>query len=93
MMATPMYQTVSFCRDEQTLWRKVETHWDFLGVKPDGQFVVGYPRHGEGFTMRAAATVVKAGATKGQHGVRIYVPRGPGPSADWYATAEQARAA
>jgi hypothetical protein len=93
MTATAYYRKLEFCRNAETLWRKVETNWDLLGVKPDGQFVVGYPRRSEGFTMRAAPTVVKAGAKEGEHGVRLYMPREPGPSTDWYATPEQARAA
>lgn len=93
MTATAYYRKLEFCRNAETLWRKVETNWDLLGVKPDGQFVVGYPRRSEGFTMRAAPTVVKAGAVEGQHGTRIYMPREPGPAKEWFATPEQARAA
>jgi hypothetical protein len=91
--ATAYYKRLEFCRDAETLWRKIETQWDFLGVKPDGQFVVGYPRRKQGFTLRGAATVLRDGAEEGKFGVRLFMPREPGPSCDWYATPEQARAA
>jgi hypothetical protein len=88
-----MYQRLSFCRNEQTLWRKVETDWDLLGVKPDGQFVVGSPRRDKHLMVEVPPIMVKPGATEGEHGVRILMPRAPRPKCVWYVTPEQARAA
>jgi hypothetical protein len=93
MTATAYYRQITFCRNPETLWRKVESEWDLLGVHPEGQFVLGYPRRSEGATVRAAPTVIKSGATEGQHGTRMYLPRHPRPAKEWFATPEQARAA
>ncbi len=39
----------------------------------------------------AAPHILKAGAIPGEHGVYVRTPLGPGPSANWYATEQQAR--
>ena len=37
----PLYQYIEFCRNAETLWHKLQSgRWDWLGRKPDGQFVL-----------------------------------------------------
>jgi hypothetical protein len=48
----PVYEKIEFCRNAKTLWGKIQSgRWDWLGVHPNGQFVLGSPRQGKGFTM------------------------------------------
>jgi hypothetical protein len=84
-----MYQHVEFCSDPGTLWRKVESKWDWLGVKPDGTYVVGYPRRGR-MGGGGALCVTEENAEKGQHGVRTSVPLAVRAGERWYATKEKA---
>ena len=89
-----MYERIEFVRNAESLWGKIESKWDWLGVHPDKQFVVGYPRRREGIKLTASGTVVKKGATEGEHGVRVRVPRTDHPAGtDWYASEQQAKAA
>jgi hypothetical protein len=40
----PLYERIEVCRDAETLWGKLNSGgWDWLGVKPDGVFVLGGP--------------------------------------------------
>jgi hypothetical protein len=87
----PVYEKIEFCRNAEALWGKIESgRWDWLGVHPDGKFVVGSPRQGKGFTMGAAPTIRKGGAKLGEHGVCVRTPLGPGPSKTWCQTEQQA---
>ena len=93
----PLYQYIEFCRNAETLWRKLESgHWDWLGRKPDGQFVLGRPRREVGSQVGVPSVhSVEVGAQEGQHGVRIYAWSGqPGtrPGSAWFVTAARARA-
>ena len=87
----PLYERIEFCRNPETLWGKIESrHWDWLGVHPDGQFVLGSPSvHGR--PSMAALTVGRAGSVPGQHGIGITVPFAPAISYDWRASPEDAR--
>lgn len=87
----PVYEKIEFCRSPRALWGKIQSgHWDWLGVHPDGKFVVGSPPQGKGFTMMAAPTVGRGDATPGEHGVYVRTPLGPGPSKTWCQTEQQA---
>ena len=60
----PVYETISFCTNPETLWRKLEEgRWDWLGVHPKGQYVLGSPRRkgGAGFPI---AGVVAEGVSR-----------------------------
>lgn len=94
----PLYQYIEFCRNAQTLWNKLqEGRWDWLGRKPDGQFVLGRPSR-----ARNGAQVFPVGLqrndpeNKKQHGVKTYIwmgwPDSP-PGALWFASTEEARTA
>jgi hypothetical protein len=88
----PVYKHIEFCRNAETLWRKIESKWDWLGVHRNGQFVVGYPKL-RGRQLGSLSTeVTRPGADPGAHGVRLYVPLGSHPSREWFATPEEARA-
>lgn len=70
-------RTIEFCRNAKTLWGKIESgRWDWLGVHPDGQFVLGsLARSRSGLS----ASIVRAGAEAGRFDVKIPVigsPRG-----------------
>ena len=90
----PLYDKIEFCRDPETLWCKIESKWDWLGVKPDGQFVLGYPRrkphvevpHGAYGAIRAP------GVTEGRHVVRVRRPLVAEWSLYWLDSKEAAEA-
>src|SRR5215204_4051057 len=51
----PVYEKIEFCRNAKTLWGKLQSgRWGWLGVHPNGQFVLGSPRQGKGSTMMGA---------------------------------------
>jgi hypothetical protein len=88
----PVYEKIEFCRNAKTLWGKIQSgRWDWLGVHPNGQFVLGSPRQGKGFTMMAAPTIGRGDATPGEHGVYVRTPLGLGPSKTWCQTEQHAR--
>ena len=72
----PLYDKIEFCRDAETLWRKIESKWDWLGVKPDGQFVLGYPRRKPHLEVPHGAygAIRVPGVTEGRHVVRVRRP-------------------
>ena len=87
----PVYKRIEFCRKPETLYAKIESGlWDWLGVHPDGKFVLGSPAR-KVSSMRASPTVLRSGAKEGEHGVRVYAPLFPGASTTWCRTAEEAR--
>jgi hypothetical protein len=84
----PVYQYIEFCRSTKTLWRKIASGtWDWLGVHRNGQFVLGRPKQSTGSGYRGSLTV---GDAEAGHGVRVHVPLGPGPSATWFRTEQEA---
>jgi len=88
----PVYEKIEFCRNAKTLWGKLQSgRWGWLGVHPNGQFVLGSPRQGKGSTMMGAFTTGRGGAVPGEHGVYVKTPLGPGPSKTWCQTGQQAR--
>lgn len=46
--STPIYHHIEFVRAPERLWGQIESKWDWLGIKPDGTFVVGYPKRSGG---------------------------------------------
>jgi hypothetical protein len=91
--AKPVYEKIEFCRKPETLWAKIESgRWDWLGIHPRGQFVLGSPPGRRGSSMLASPTVCKDGASEGKHGVYVRTPLGPGPSATWFSSEQQAQA-
>jgi hypothetical protein len=85
----PVYEKIEFCRNPETLWGKVQSGgWDWLGVHPNGQFVLGSPPRSGGSSMMAAPTV---GSPEGEHGILVRTPLGSGGGTHWYATEQQAR--
>jgi hypothetical protein len=88
----PIYEKIEFCRNRETLWGKLQSgRWDWLGVHPSGNFVLGSPPQGKGFAMMAAPINRRGGATPGEHGVYVRTPLGPGPSKIWCQSEQQAR--
>ena len=95
----PLYRYIEFCRNAETLWGKLqEGRWDWLGVHPRGQFVLGRPsRARDGLQIPpVGVTRTDPGAKEGQHGVKTYMwmgwPDSP-PGALWFANPEEARTA
>lgn len=73
-MARPLYDRIEFCRDPETLWGKLESkRYDWLGVHPKGQFVVGSPPV-QRFSGGAGSSLARGGAPEGEHGFRIEGP-------------------
>jgi hypothetical protein len=83
----PLYRYIEFCRNPETLWHKIESgDWDWLGVHPDGKFVLGRPKRSGGSSLRAAPTV-----GSGRHGVFVQGPLDPGPTRHLYSTEQEAK--
>jgi hypothetical protein len=91
-MTRPVYNHIEFCRNAETLWGKLkEGRWDWLGVHPDGKYVLGSPRRGVSGT-RAHDVLTMRGATRGRHGIRYFDAEGAA-GATWCATESEARGA
>lgn len=91
----PVYRNIEFASDPETLWGKLrEGRWDWLGVHPKGQFVLGSPRRSGGTVIRGALDLSKLGVTEGVHGVRIFTEPGREDSRteDWFGSADEAKA-
>jgi hypothetical protein len=93
----PLYQYIESCRNPETLWGKLqEGRWDWLGVHPKGQFVLGRPSRARMGLPLLPAGVVRTdpGAQEERNGVKIYRwlgwPDSPA-SALWFTSAEEAR--
>jgi hypothetical protein len=93
----PLYQYIEFCRKPETLWGKLqEGRWDWLGVHPKGQFVLGRPSRARVGLQVSPIGVVKTdpGAIEGHNGVKVYRwlgwPNSPA-GALWFTSAEEAR--
>src|SRR5918993_3680862 len=92
----PLYQYIEFCSNPETLWHKLQSgHWDWLGRKPDGQFVLGRPRRnpptGVGVPF---ITSSEEGAMEGLHGIRMQAWVGQpstAKSSTWVTTADKAK--
>jgi hypothetical protein len=91
----PLYRRIEFCRNAKTLWHKLQSgHWDWLGVHPKGQFVLGSPRQG-GLTDAVTVKLTSEPAEEGQHGVRVHHWSGAPdvkPMSYWLTDAEEAEA-
>jgi hypothetical protein len=91
----PLYRRIEFCRNKETLWHKLQSgHWDWLGVHPRGQFVLGSPRLGGRIIPSHSMKVARADAKEGQHGVRWSVwsnATDVEPNSDWLADEQSAR--
>ena len=93
----PLYQYIEFCRNAETLWRKLQSgKWDWLGRKPDGQFVLGRPSRARNGLLALPLGVVRTdpSAIEGQNGVKVYRWLGSTnspASAQWFTSAEEAR--
>ena len=94
----PLYQYIEFCRNAETLWHKLQSgHWDWLGRKPDGTFVLGKPRRIPPSEVGVPfITSFEEGATEGLHGIRMDAwvgqPR-KRKSSRWFTTADEAKTA
>jgi hypothetical protein len=88
----PLYEHIEFVRNAESLWGKIESKWDWLGVHRNGQFVVGYPKLGGRMLGSVSSEVIGSGADPNVHGVRLYVPLSSHPSREWFTTPEEARA-
>jgi hypothetical protein len=94
----PVYQYIEFCRNAETLWHKLQSgHWDWLGRKPDGQFVLGRPRRNPPTEVGVPfITSSEEGATEGLHGIRMQAWVGQPSkrmSSRWFTTADMAKTA
>ena len=91
----PLYRHIEFCRNPETLWHKLQSgHWDWLGRKPDGQFVLGRPRRSGSMIGSLSIQVERRDAKEGQHGVRWLEWNGATnvePHTDWLADEVQAK--
>jgi len=88
----PVYSAIEFCSSAETLWEKVKSgKWEWLGVHPKGQFVVGYGRRRTGGTT-GSLTVTGPGAPEGRHGWRATASgHGLRDGGRWASTPEEAR--
>jgi hypothetical protein len=92
MAVHPLYRKIEFCSSAEALWGKLNSdRWDWLGVKPDGDFVLGSPPIGR--EMAKPIGIVQSSPTrpKGRHGVLVQEPMSPS-SEWWFETGDEARA-
>jgi len=92
----PLYGHIEFCRRAETLWGKLQAGgWDWIGVHPKGQLVLGRPSLDLEARRLRGATIssTQHGAREGRHGVfiNIWTSLPSQPSRNWYADAAQAR--
>jgi hypothetical protein len=91
----PLYRHIEFCRNTETLWHKLQSgHWDWLGVHPRGQFVLGSPRLSGRVTASISLKVNRGDAEEGQHEVRWLEWSGATnvePNTDWLADEQKAK--
>ena len=91
----PLYEHIEFCRNAETLWHKLQSgRWDWLGVHPRGQFVLGTPARNEPQVFAPGIQSTDPGADSGQNGIKFYIWLGyPGspPGAYWFASPKEAR--
>ena len=86
----PVYRNIEFCSKPDTLWGKLrEGRWDWLGVRKDGQFVLGSPPR-QALTDHVALTKSSDGAEDGRHGDRAITDPNRAPSDSWFASPEEA---
>jgi len=89
----PVYLKIEFVSNAERLWGKLQSgRWDWLGVHPSGDFVLGSPpasRTNDAF----GAKVVRADGSR-KHGVRVFTyPDHRDLSEEiWCGDAEEARA-
>jgi hypothetical protein len=89
----PIYRHIEFCRGAKALWGKIESgRWDWLGVHPDGQFILGSPPASR-LMGSLGLRVDRADAVAGEHGIRVQVPNQPEARIEWFATEDQAKEA
>ena len=70
----PLYRRIKFCRNAETLWHKLQSgDWDWLGVHPKGQFVLGSPRLEGRITSGLTTKTIRQGVQEGRHGVKHQV--------------------
>ena len=86
----PIYIHIEFCRSAEALWGKLHSRrWDWLGVRPDGKFVIGSPPAAP-ITGRAELEVMRGSISEMRFGVVVHAPEGFA-GGTWCSTAEQAR--
>ncbi len=92
----PLYAHIEFCRNAETLWNKLQSgNWDWLGVHPSGNFVLGRPPVGGRMVASVSLQTIKPGVKEGEHGVRYQEWTGtPGlePASEWFSNAGEAKA-
>jgi hypothetical protein len=94
----PVYKYIEFCSNAEALWHKPQSgHWDWLGRKPNGPFVLGRPRRNPPSEVGVPTiSGSEAGATEGLHGIRMQAWVGQpskAKSSRWYTTADTAETA
>lgn len=92
----PLYRNIEFCRNAETLWHKLQAgHWDWLGVHPKGQFVLGSPRLEGRMTVGLTTKMIRRDVREGQRGVKHQVWTGMtdlDPSTEWFEGEAEAKA-
>ena len=92
----PVYKYIEFCSNAEALWNKLQSgHWDWLGRKPDGPFVLGRPRRNPPSEVGVPfITSSEEGDTEGLHGIRMQAWVGQPSkqkSSRWVTTADKAQ--
>jgi len=85
-----LYAVLGSCRRPQVLWEKLSTgHYDWLGVRSNGRYVLGRPRLA-GFAA-AAPVVRREPGADGSHRVEYRGPLDRSPHQEWSSTPDGAR--
>jgi hypothetical protein len=92
MTIRPRYERIEFCRSAETLWGKLEEgRWDWLGVHPKGQFVLGSPPANRTQVFPVGIVTSSPVAPRNRTGITIQEPTAPA-SERWYSHEDEAQA-
>jgi hypothetical protein len=85
-----LYAVLTSCRRPQALWDKLATgHYDWLGVRANGRYVLGRPRLAT--VPQRPPSVHREPGADGSHRVEYRGPLDRSPHQEWHATEDAAQ--
>jgi hypothetical protein len=84
-----LYAVLTSCRRPQVLWDKLSTgHYDWLGVRANGRYVLGRPRLST--LAQGPPALHRQPGADGSHRVEYRGPLDRSPHQEWLVTSEEA---
>ncbi len=85
-----LYAAIEYCNSDRALFAKIDSgRYDWLGVKPDGTYVLGSPPISRS-RFTASGTLTRAGSSPDNR-VGIFVPSIVAPSSSHWASPDEAQ--